>query len=513
MNKVMAEEILLTRAELLQLASLAGVKSVIGLEITPEEFEQSSLIKKEIDQRLSTLGLLGNKKTISTLAQTLMHPERALLVVRDRVGIGRQILIFLCRQKQCLLHSFPKEGQHRVIETNPAEIEKILQEWLPAGKKTGTESRAILIQDAHLKEMIAAVLKGDKPALPLDIDPISGSQLTHSLQKRTWSASLLLLQLKNLEVVNADSFTAWSDGKDVWTAELFSPSGVMRIFSDSINYQGLLKQLIRTLVQFDQIVRAYHLSGAELAFALTTLNRGDLAGRLIHQVYPKSTDKNDNWKAAGDSLRARGLSSASPVGFPILSNDFEQALIPVILHTHIGRIRTVSPQGVSEGTLYIQKDRSFSTHFSSGDKHVLESGNWDHLPTYLLKLFRDFGNQKITRSKSAALSLKTLTGLLETSDQKIIEQILRQTGLPGKFSTEMSMDMANPVYRASIIIIETPRNNKDQQQDDGYPMLLLLKGKQRDWMFSFSSQHADSIGQAVQSDHKQFLTALMTHLT
>ncbi len=249
----MAEEILLTREELLRLASLAGVKSVIGLEITPEEFEQSSLIKKEIDQRLSTLGLLGKKKTISTMAQTLMYPERALIVVRDRVDIGRQILIFLCRQKQCLLHSFPKEGQHRVIETNPAEIEKILQEWLPAGKKTGTESRAILIQDAHLKEMIAAVLKGDKPTLPLDIDPISGSQLTHSLQERKWSASLLLLQLKNLEVVNADSFTAWSDGKDVWTSELFSPSGVMRIFSDSVNYQGLLKQLIRALVQFDQM--------------------------------------------------------------------------------------------------------------------------------------------------------------------------------------------------------------------------------------------------------------------
>ncbi len=401
-----------------------------------------------------------------------------------------------------------------MIETNPVEIEEILQEWLPAGKNSATESRAILIQDTKLKEMIAAVLKGNKPTLPSDIDPFSGSQLAHSLQERKWSASLLLLQLKNREAVNADSFTAWSDGKDVWTAELFSPSGVMRIFSDSVNYQGLRKQLVRSLAQFDQIVRAYHLSGVELAFALTTLNRGDLAGRLIHQVYQKSTDRNKNWKAAGDNLRARGLSSASPVGFPILSNDFEQALIPVILHTHIGRIRTVSPQGVSEGTLYIQKDRSFSTHFSSGDKHVLESGNWDHLSTYLLKLFRDFGSHKITQSKSAALSLKTLTGLLETSDQKIIEQTLRQSGLPGKFSTELSMDMANPVYRASIIIIETPRNNKDQQQDDDrYPMLLLLKGKQRDWMFSFSSQHADSIGQAVQSDHQQFLTALMTHLT
>jgi len=499
-------ELLLSREELLGLAALAGAKAVIGMEVQPDELASVQARKKEVDSRLSELGLLKRKAipvNQRATIQTLFHPERALVVVRDRPDVGKQVLIFLCRQKQCLLHSFPKENQHRIIEMNPDEIENMLKEWFPV--QAGVSSDAILLAESQLTELIETTNNGETPPPLPNIDSAVSQKLLHTLQTRRWSASFLLLELQDSQAVNADSFTAWSGDESVWVAGLYNSSGVMRLLCGGDNFIGLQRMMVRRLAQFDKIVRAYRLSSEELAFALTLLNRSDLANRILQRAPSQITD--ERWQAAAQSLQARGLSGISPRGFPTLASDFEQALAPMVLHTRIGRIRTVSPQGNSEGTLYLLKDRFFCAHFVRNNAHVLESGNWGQLPGYLLSLFQDFGDQKIAISKPAPISLQILTVLLEESTPLSVEKRLRQAGLSKNFAASLAMDITHPVYRASMIGINTPRKDSGDKADD-HPTLLLLKGSKQDWLFSFPNERAEAIGQAIQADRKRLLTEL-----
>ncbi len=503
-------ELLLSREELLGLAALAGAQTVIGMEVQPDEFASVQARKKEVDSRLSELGLLKRKAIPANqraTVQTLFQPERALIVVRDRPDVGKQILIFLCRQKQCLLHSFPKENQHRIAEMNPDEIENMLKEWFPA--QAGASSDAILLAETQLTELIEITNNGETPPPLPNIDSVLSQKLLHSLQTRRWSASFLLLELQDGQAVNADSFTAWSGDESVWSAGLYNSSGVIRVLCGGDNFIGLRRMMVRRLAQFDKIIRAYRLSSEELAFALTLLNRSDLANRILQRAPSQITD--ERWHAAAQSLQARGLSGISPKGFPNLAGDFEQALAPMVLHTRIGRIRTVSPQGNSEGTLYLLKDSFFCAHFVRKDAHVLESGNWRQLPGYLLSLFQDFGDQKITISKSAPISLQVLTALLEESTPLFVEKRLRQAGVSKGFAASLAADVTHPVYRASMIGINTPRKDSGDKAD-GHPTLLLLKGNKQDWLFSFPNERAEAIGQAMQADRKRLVSELMAIL-
>lgn len=499
-------ELLLSREELLGLAALAGAQTVIGMEVQPDEFARVQARKKEVDSRLSELGLLKRKAipvNQRATVQTLFRPERALIVVRDRPDVGKQVLIFLCRQKQCLLHSFPKENQHRIVEMNPDEIENMLKEWFPV--QAGVASDAVLLTEVQLTELIEVTNNGETPPPLPNIDSAISQKLLHSLQTRRWSASFLLLEMQDGQAVNADSFTAWSGDESVWVADLYNSSGVMRLLCGGDNFIGLRRMMVRRLAQFDKIIRAYRLSSEELAFALTLLNRSDLANQILQRAPSQITD--ERWQAASQSLQARGLSGISPGGFPTLASDFEQALAPMVLHTRIGRIRTVSPQGNSEGTLYLLKDRFFCAHFVRTNAHVLESGNWGQLPGYLLNLFQDFGDPKIAISKSAPISLQLLTGLLDETDPLIVEKRLRQAGLSKGFSASLATDMAHPVYRVSVIGINTPRKDSSSKVDD-HPTLFLLKGSKQDWLFSFPNEGADAIGQAMQADHNRLIIEL-----
>jgi hypothetical protein len=504
-------ELLLSRQELIGLATLAGAQAVIGLEIQSDEIASVQSKKKEVDSRLSELGLLKRKiipANQRAMIQTLFQPERALIVVRDRPDVGKQILIFLCRQKQCLLHSFPKENQHRIVEMNPDEIENMLKEWFPV--LTGVASDAILLAETQLSELIATTNNGETPPLLPNIDSAISQKLFQSLQTRKWSASFLSLELQNGQAVNADSLTAWSGDSSVWVADLYNSSGVMRLLCGGDNFIGLRRLMVRRLAQFDKIVRAYRLSSEELAFALTLLNRSDLAKRILQSTPSQITD--ESWQMAAQNLQARGLSGVSPRGFPSLASDFEQALAPMVLHTRIGRIRTVSPQGNSEGTLYLLKDRFFCAHFVRNNAHVVESGNWGQFPGYLLSLFQGFGDHKIAISKPAKISLQALTDLLEESDQLSVEKRLRQAGLSKTLAASLAIDITRPVYRASMIGINTPRKDSSDRTDD-HPTLLLLKGKQQDWVFSFPNEDAESIGQAMQADRKRLITEVTAILT
>lgn len=499
-------ELVLDRDELLGLAVLADAQTVIGMEITPDEVAQAQKRKKDVNRHLSELGLViknairGDKRA---LIQTLFHPERVLVVMRDRPDVGKQILIFLGRQKKFLLHSFPKENQHRIVEINPDEIERMLKDWFPV--KAGPVSDAAVVSEERLRRFIEKA-HDDESLFSLEgVDPSIGQKISGTLQNRKWTASFLLLELANDQAINADSFTAWNSDELVWVAEFYSAPSNARLICGGDHFIGLRRMLVRRFAQFEEIIRTYHLSSNELAFALLLLNRGDLVNNILKEDPSKITGEKLQTTAQG--LQVRGLSTISPSGFPMLARDFEQALTPMVLPTRIGRIRTISAHGDYAATLYLQKNRSFCTHIVQKEKHMVECGSWSYLSRYLLGLFQDFGNVETTRSKTAPISLQSLTELLEQSDRSAVEEKLHQAGFPKHLAASLSEDIAQPIYRASVIGINTPHKTSDKNSDN-HPSLFLLKGTKRDWLFTFPNERADAIGLAMQANREIFLKEL-----
>ena len=495
---------LLSRDELLALADLAGARAIVGVDIRPHETEQIRSRKKEMNQRLSSIGLLDGKK-ISTVhqgtVQILFHPERALIAVRERPDIGKQILIFLSWQGRFLLHSFPKMGQHRVVNIRPEEIEGILAEWFPVMEGISTD--IILLSETQLTNLISNTSK-ETPSELSNINPAIAQRLTTSIQMRKWSGSFLLLELLKDRVVNAESWTAWSGEDQTWLAEQHNQAGMLRLLFGGDYVTGLRRQIVRRLGQFEQIVRAYALLSEELAFALSLLNRPDLANQWMTGISPKETE--ETLQNAARSLQARGLSGISPKGFPLLVADFEQALTPMIVPNYKVLIRTLSARGTATGTLYVQNKRSFCAHFPNGRRHVLECGKIEQFPAYLLSLFQGFGEKKTPVSKPASISLQDLTVCLDLKDHFEVEAKLRKAGLNKNLATQLSGDIIQYEYRASLNSVVPSASNSGK--DVNIPTLFLLKGSERDWIFVFPNAKSDSVGEVIEANRKRLLQFL-----
>ncbi|MFZ5903240.1 MAG: hypothetical protein ACOYZ8_06800 [Chloroflexota bacterium] len=459
-----------------------------------------------MDRRLSVLGLLYRKAIPAThrgVVQTLFQPERALIVVRDRPELGRQVLIFLSRSRQCLLHSFPKAGQHRIVKIRPAEIEAMLAEWFPVNE--GTTNDAVLMSEAQMMELVSSPPEGIPSELS-NVDSAIAQRLMTSLRTRAWSGSFLLLEVRGGKAADAESWTAWSNGELTWVGDLYHPSGIMRLTCGGDWFTGLCRQIVRRLGQFERIVRAYALSSEELAYALVLLNRRDLAGRWMAPASTQETE--ERLQKAAQILQARGLSGISPRGFPLLAGDLEQALAPMLLPTRIGRIRTFSGRGRAEGILYILKNRSFCAHFPKGKQHVIESGNIEQLPAYLMSLFRGFGEKEVSSTKAIPISMQALIECLDQKDRTTMEANLRKAGLTKSIAANLAGDILQHEYRASLNGIRPMNRNTPRQEEASAPTLLLLKSPQRDWLFFFPDMKTDTVGKAIQADRKRLLQQL-----
>lgn len=495
--------VLLSRIELLELSVLANASAIIGVDIKPQEIDQIQLDRKEIDLRLSSYGLLKGKiisPDHQEAIQTLFHPERALIVVRDRPDIGRQVLIFLSRLGQFLLHSFPKPGQHRIVKIRPDEIEDMLTEWFPVNE--GVLDDVVIMPEAQLTELIANTPDKIPPELS-NIDTKLAQNLLTSIKTRKWGGSFLLLELQEGKAVKADSWLAWSGGEQTWMAGLHDKPGMMRLSCGGERFSGLRRQIVRRLGQFERIVRAYALSSEELAYSLSLLNRSDLAGQWVRDVSPDELDERMQ-KAARD-LETRGLCGISPKGFPLLASDFEHGLAPMIVPSHVGLIKTISGRGTAAGTLYVQKDRSFCVHFPKGGRHVLESGKIEQLSSYLMTLFKGFGEKKVVHSKPAPILLQALTDCLELKDQPLIKAKLQKSGFASSLASQLADDILQHEYRASLNGIVP---NGGGGKEAVIPTLFLLKGSKHDWLFAFHNSKADTIGKVMIADRKNLLEQL-----
>ena len=507
MDKKSSEHIF-SRQELIALASRFDVQTIVGTKIERSEITAIKPQLGKIEKQLINRGYIdGNAipEKYKSLFQILFTPERAFMVIRERPDVGKQVLIFLTRAGRFLLHSFPKKGQHRIIELSLADIERILFEWFPS--VAGAAKYGISMQESQLTDIIQKVEQGsltNASSLLANVDSPIKENLIKSLKSRQWSGSFALLVLENDQAVDADSFTAWSGKSSTWSAGRDISPGALTLIKGGDAFIGQLRQLIRKLAQFDKIVRAYRLSANELAFALSVVNQQSLANQLLKLTDEQLTD--ENWQTTRDNLQKRGLIRISSQGSPLLTDDLEDGLTPLILHSRIDVVRTISQKGTSQGTLYVLKNKSFCTHFIRDNVHLLECGNIALLPNYLLGLFHGFGNRKALKRKSASIRLDTLTRLLTMgSDKEAIEKELIKSSIQKDVASDLAIDLADHAYRASITGVKKLRENNKHDDIGTRSSLLLLKGRQQDWVVAFPSGDAKTIGKMIPADREVLL--------
>jgi hypothetical protein len=533
--------ILLDRREILALMKLMEARALLGMNLA-EQAALSDADEKAAAASLKSKGILeaaGKKNRIAPgmlpLLSALMFPERAVLVFRDLPGLGKQVLTFLHKEGTTLLHSFPKEGQHRLAPFGePADVMKFLLNMFPLNLYPPAAAKFQVSREA-LERARASAEQGKSEealaALPEAVaTPEEKKALVDAIASRKISGSFALVTCKDGEITDAKSYaavggdnTGWwiSSGEAQGDAEMFS---VERTGSDfTIKMQSLAGQLTGALLAVSKIgkdknITKYLLSADEFALSLALINMPQSGAGFLSTVYESITQEqfNARTKAAEQSLVDRGLAARSSTGLATLITDLQYALLPVVRFDSMIRIRTISKAKKSEANLYSLKGKSFTARFGyGGAMQVLETGKDGDLLSYLLNLYPLFGegDKKDNTDSAGQISLDALSKTLDSgSDPSQTEKTLTAAGFPAGSAKLLAEDLAQAEYRGTLekkIASEQPGKIAD-----GAPLfaLLLLKAPQRSWLFHFPVADSQAKGTAKIVGKQGFQSALADFL-
>lgn len=505
-------DITLTRQQLFRLLVLAGLPSGVGMVAAQEEFSEVRT-RTDLDGSLEKLGLLTGRAVLSPVAQTLLSPERALIAVKDQPETDRKTMYFHSRGTRLLVHYWQLDGFHRISTLSPRQMEELLEDWLPVHGQGNPDPKYFFMQEDQLEQIIQAVTGRQAPS---DLSQVPSSfrrNLIESIQDREWSASFLHLTLQQGKAMDAFSFLAWLGGDGIWTAEGTELIHQLRVGNDTVNFQGLKRRAVRTLAGFGNSIRSYSLTPMELAFSFGVLNCGDAAGRVLSGQKTAPTDS--RWKAAGASLHARGLSGISPAGFPFLVDDFEKAVVPLLLPVRTVKISVVTPQGVTESRLCLGQAGDFCMHFDKKNSHVLECGTESRLLEYLGRLFQDFGSTlDQTERGPIKISYRRLLELLDRKPGRRAKGRSKSAG-PLSWEEELTQVLVQPAYRVSMLIEENTSSGTPMASTTR-SLILLVKGRVPalgDWMFVFHEPTPEAEGMGGRVNRALFLKTLQSEIS
>src|SRR4030042_2058922 len=131
-------EIRLNRDEIIWLMDTLGAPTLFGVDIRGTQKTKPDLNKVVASlEKKSVLARQGKKEAevnpeSRSILNTLLFPDRALIVYRDVPGSGRQFFHVLHKEKTTVLHSFPKPGEHLIVSIpQPVGILPLIIGWFP----------------------------------------------------------------------------------------------------------------------------------------------------------------------------------------------------------------------------------------------------------------------------------------------------------------------------------------------------------------------------------------------
>lgn len=252
--------LLVNQAELLYLAQMLGAHRLVGLEmvagpVAPLAEQPQGDVLAALKQR----GWLDEGGALDALLmpvfQTVCLPEQALVVVRDIPQIGKQALIFLHRDGQIVLHTFPQEGQHRLAAMGDLEqVQQMLLEWFPLQHYPDGEAEFLMETKMFDDVRRLAEKQQVQEAVKL-LDGVDGNEkdkldLASAIMNRTMSGSLAVFQVQGEQLVDAHTFAVLTGPETAWVIaqpdEAFSMLRLERVGQDFV---AILQQFLQRLVK------------------------------------------------------------------------------------------------------------------------------------------------------------------------------------------------------------------------------------------------------------------------
>ncbi|MDI6770678.1 MAG: hypothetical protein QMD04_13530 [Anaerolineales bacterium] len=263
----------------------------------------------------------------------------------------------------------------------------------------------------------------------------------------------------------------------------------------------------------------YSLGIEELALAFGLINRPDLGQQLLQSVYdtlsPQQVD--ERLASASHSLLARGVSSLSPSGSPLLDKAFEKALLPLVRFDRLFQLSLVIGDGQTSATIHVHDNKTFTAHLvNMGIVRVLTHGPARLLGAYLLNVFDEIGTEqqagKQGESKpDIALGLLGKALRMSSTTKEMATLLTTESEWPEADAKALAEDIGGQILRGTILRIEANQDTKlEALEKSPKRSILLLKGKKRSWVFDFSNTVDTAQGKALVVDRPGFEKVIAT---
>jgi len=522
-----SQEVILNQSELAYLMKLWGAKSLVGISTKPLKLTQTTETVLTNLRKKQILGKGKGRASVIDLYKAwldaLFSPKHALIVVRDLPKVGKQLLIFSSHSGTIILHSMPKEGQHRLARVTITEMQKLLDSWFPTASYHDTKSMGFKLTIDEINKTREFVESGktekaiellQRLNIPKDIL----SEFIQAIDKRRYSGSFATLEIDRDELKQADSFSILAGESSLWLIlQDAQEEDRMRIVRANGNSKDKILYAIQSLVDVGEgQFTSFVLSTESLAFSFAAINRSDLGVKLLNTMNTgnlDSTQLSSLMEQGSRTLTGLGLCDSSPKGTPILNQALEQAIFPLVKFDSILEAAITRPTLHSEAFIYIQNGRAFTSHLISGPSHILESGSHNKLVEYLIKLFGDFAQQSNIKSNGEfQIELGQIRNMLKNPSMDYSKALLQADVLP-TIAPILAQDLKNQRYIAWVTRIDANNNTNLQQAREAVkPTLLLLQGDQGSWIFGFPADTDSSKGKAQTINRKNFEEALIAFL-
>jgi hypothetical protein len=242
----------LSRAELIYLMELSGTTRIIGVESDPIEglvANEKQKITAQGEALLRQRGLIGPSlpandslaEDFSRLLTAALFPRSVIVIVRELIDIGRQILIFAKHDTLWVLHTFPEENTHR-FSAFPIKEQAcdLVLDWFPIHKFPPPPNNELPFSieqekfDVIRRDLESGNIESATKALGEYLPQETQKQaLVSAVAKRTLNGAFALLEcdFEKQEIINAHTYGLFAGDNIAWlvssTTDVDQGSGLL----------------------------------------------------------------------------------------------------------------------------------------------------------------------------------------------------------------------------------------------------------------------------------------------